>query len=94
MGRTVQFKQYRATPQEIARRKECALRAAVRLTKRQGRSGDPWLAVSQVGAVVGGSDPYLSRTLGLLVADGHLTMRGDRRFARYKVRAHALRAAA
>lgn len=77
MARTIQ-KRYRATPEEIAKRKSLAF-AAVR--KRRG-----WFGHGDIATRLSG-DPYLTRTLSLLVADKLLRKRGDRRLTQYQVRA-------
>ncbi len=88
MGKTVKRRR-RATPAEVAARKDRALKAAIALAKHM-----KWMAAGDIATNVSGRDPNLSRTLSLLVADGKLCMSGERKMARYRVEARALRKAA
>ena len=70
-------RRHRATPQEVARQKDLALSTA-----RQLKPGFSKGAVTAKS----GSKVDLGRALSLLVADGKLTKKGDRRLTRYWVR--------
>src|SRR5262245_47658393 len=67
----------RASPEEVARQKEVALAASKGL--KPGFSKGDVMAKS-------GSKVDLGRALSLLVADGKLTKKGDRRMTRYWVK--------
>src|SRR6185295_11652199 len=67
----------RASPEEVARQKEIALSAAKGL--KPGFSKGDVMSKS-------GSKTDLGRALSLLVADGKLTKKGDRRMTRYWVK--------
>jgi hypothetical protein len=67
----------RASPQEVKRQKDAALAAAKAL--KPGFSKGDVMRKS-------GSTVDLGRALSLLVADGKLTRKGDRRLARYSVK--------
>jgi|SRR5882724_6179448 len=67
----------RASPEEVARQKEIALAAAKGL--KPGFSKSDVMSKS-------GSKVDLGRALSLLVADGKLTKKGDRRMTRYWVK--------
>jgi hypothetical protein len=76
-GRAAGRRRHRASPAEVAKQKETALAAAK--TLKPGFSKGDVMNKS-------GSKTDLGRALSLLVADGKLTKKGDRRMTRYWVK--------